>query len=261
MLLSLQVSATPVAGNVASSPVQTPATLQAFTPEQEARIGELTKTYLLVHPELLLEVSQKLQVQQQEREIRALTTAVLAHQDALLNDASTPSYGPADARVALIEFFDYQCSVCVKQAQVLETLMQVNPRVRYVFKEWPIFGSRWPASMTAAETGLQIWQQKGAGAYLTYHNAVFATGHNEGKLVQQDIIQALAKTGNPGSKKSETQDTLARTNALAQNVGFRGTPGLIVMPVSGATADNVTVVPGGASQEMLQAAINKAAGQ
>lgn len=243
------------------APALAPATVLAFTPEQEARIGEVAKAYLLAHPEVLLEVSQKLQAQQHEQQLHAITTAVLAHQDALLNDPSTPSYGPADARVALVEFFDYQCSVCAHQAPIMESLMQANPQVRYVFKEWPIFGERWPASMDAAETGLQIWHQRGAAAYLAYHNAVFATGHNEGKLTQQDIIHASVKAGKLKGKKAEMLDTLAQTDALAQNLGFRGTPGLIVMPVSGATADNVTVVPGGASQETLQAAINKAGGQ
>lgn len=69
------------------------------------------------------------------------------------------------------------------------------------------------------------------------------------------------KAGKPEGKKTEVQGTLSQIDALAQSLGFRGTPGLIVMPISGATADNVTVVPGGASQETLQTAINKAAGQ
>lgn len=254
---------------VTDAPVQTqnvketvaPTTVLAFTPEQEARIGEVAKAYLLDHPEVLVEVSQKLQAQQQEQQLHALTTAVLAHQDALLNDKATPSYGPADARVALVEFFDYQCSVCAQQAPVLEALMQANPQVRYVFKEWPIFGARWPASMAAAETGLQIWKQKGADAYLAYHNAIYATGHDEGKLTPQDIAHASVKAGKLKGKKAEALDTLSQIDALAQNLGFRGTPGLIVMPVSGATVDNVTVVPGGASQATLQTAIDKALGK
>ncbi|MGF6567331.1 hypothetical protein ABIE05_003931 [Kosakonia cowanii] len=32
-----------------------------FTPEQEARIGEIAADYLLAHPEVLVQVSQKLQ--------------------------------------------------------------------------------------------------------------------------------------------------------------------------------------------------------
>lgn len=37
----------------------------SFTPAQEARIGEVAKEYLLEHPQVLVEVSQKLQTQQQ----------------------------------------------------------------------------------------------------------------------------------------------------------------------------------------------------
>lgn len=127
----------------------------ALTSELNAQLTEITKRYLSAHPE------------------------ILTSHYALLNDKATPSVGPADAKVALVEFFDYQCSVCAQQAPVLESLMHANPLVRYVFKEWSIFGTRWPVSMAAAETGLQIWQQKGADAYLAYHNVVFATGHNE----------------------------------------------------------------------------------
>lgn len=86
----------------------------AFTPEQEARIGEIAKDYLLAHPEVLVEVSQKLQAQQQEKQQQAMTAAVVQNQAALLNDKGTPSYGPADAKVTVVEFFDYQCIYCAR---------------------------------------------------------------------------------------------------------------------------------------------------
>ena len=85
----------------------TRATSPLFTPEQEARIGEVAKDYLVAHPEILIEVSQKLQVQQQEKQQQAMTAAVIQHQAALLNDKGTPSYGPKDAKVTVVEFFDY----------------------------------------------------------------------------------------------------------------------------------------------------------
>lgn len=46
-------------------------------------------------------------------------------------------------------------------APELEKVIKANPDVRFVFKEFPIFGQRWPASLSAAKTGLQIWKQKG----------------------------------------------------------------------------------------------------
>lgn len=39
-----------------------------FTPEQEAKIGEIAAEYLVAHPEVLVVVSQKLQEQQEARQ-------------------------------------------------------------------------------------------------------------------------------------------------------------------------------------------------
>ncbi|GAA3898017.1 DsbA family protein [Gibbsiella dentisursi] len=242
-------------------PVELPFPEKGFTSKQEARIGEVAKEYLLAHPEILVEVSQKLQVQQQKQLLMAITQAVLRHQDALLDDKSTPSYGPANAKVAFIEFFDYQCSVCAHQAPVIEALIKANPQVRYVFKEWPIFAQRWPTSLTAANIGLRLWQQKGADAYLAYHNALYATGHDEGKLTNEDIEKVAAKAGKLRGKNYEMLEVLSHTDTLAQNLGLSGTPGMIVMPMNGATVDNVTIILGGADQATLQTAIYKAAGQ
>ena len=232
----------------------------SFTPAQKARIGEVAKEYLLMHPEVLIEVSRRLQIQQQEKQQQAMAALVLEYHDALLNDKATPTYGPKDAKVAVIEFFDYQCSVCARQAPVLKALMKANPQVRYVFKEWPIFAQRWEPSLMAAKTGLQIWLEKGADAYLTYHNALYATGHYEGRLTPSDISRAEMQAGSLKSKNDSMLEVLARTDSLAQSLGLRDTPAMIVMPTKNAVADNVTVLPGGADQASLQEAINKAAG-
>lgn len=265
------IPASAPADNVMSPDAERPATEASaaspsvtelpFTSSQEQRIGEIAKEYLIAHPEVLLEVSEKLQAQQRELQMKSMTAAVLVHQDGLLNDLSSPVYGPADAKVAVIEFFDYQCSSCLRQAAVMTELIKANPQVRYVFKEWPVLGARWPASMDAAERGQLIWQQKGADAYLAYHNAIFAMGRNEGKLTQQDINLASAKAGKLKGKAGDTLGDLAQTDVLAQNLGIHGAHGLIVMPVAGATSDNITVILGVAGADTLQTAIAKAAGQ
>ncbi|WP_277973002.1 DsbA family protein [Pantoea agglomerans] len=231
-----------------------------FTPEQEARIGEVARDYLLAHPEVLVEVSQKLQAQQQEKQQQAMTVAVIQHQAALLNDKGTPSYGPADAKVTVVEFFDYQCIYCARLAPELEKVIKASPHVRFVFKEFPIFGQRWPASLSAAKTGLQVWQQKGADAYLNYHNAIYATGHNEGKLTDADISAAAKAVKFDAKTAPDVQGTLDGINTLAHQLGFSGTPALVVLPSTGASADNVTVIPGYTSAEALQQAISHAAG-
>lgn len=258
VLLSGQVMA---AGTTPSADGQTGG---VFTPEQEARIRQVAADYLLAHPDILIQVSQKLQTQQQDRQIKAMTAAVLANQDALVNDRDNPSYGPADAKVVLVELFDYQCVVCSQEAPELQAVMKARPQVRYVFKSWPIFASRWENSLKAAQKGLKIWKSAGADAWLAYHNGIFATGHYEGALTSEDISSVAAaalKWHKIRGGDVNTKSILDANNKLAQTLALQGTPALIVMPVKGATEKNVTVIPGGAGQETLLKAIDKADGK
>lgn len=142
----------------------------------------------------------------------------------------------------------------------MEQVIKENPQTRFAFKEWPIFGSRWETSLEAAKTGLQIYQQKGAEAYLTYHNGIYSTGHNEGKLTAADIQQQAKKVNFDAGKAADVEPALESTNQLAQEIGLSGTPGVIVMPTTGATEATITVFPGLADKASLDAAIKKAGG-
>jgi len=241
-----------------NSVAQASAPQPVFTPAQEARIGEIAAEYLVSHPEVLVAVSQKLQAQQEARQQLQFAVRVMDNQAALLNDADTPAFGPENAKVAVIEFFDYQCVHCSSMAPELAKVMNTHPDVRYVFKEWPIFADRWENSQAAAERGLSVWKQKGAEAYVTYHNAVYTTGNNEGKLTNEDIDRAAAKAGWHNAGKESFTPALEKNDALARALGLTGTPGIIVMPVTGATPKNITVIPGAVPAEQLEAAIQKA---
>jgi protein-disulfide isomerase len=242
------------------SHAETAKPVSPFTPEQEARIGEVAADYLIAHPEVLVKVSETLQARQEVAAMKALTEGTLAFQAELLHDHRAPSYGPKDAKVVVTLFFDYQCIYCSRLAPVMTKLMEANPQVRFMFREWPIFGDRWPLSRLAAETGLAIWQQRGAEAYLAYHSGLYATGHNEGALTKNDIRVAAdaVKVDSTMATEIDVQDELNITDKLARKIGFTGTPGLVVMPATGATAETVTVIPGMADQAVLQIAINKA---
>lgn len=229
-----------------------------FSPEQEARIGEIAADYLVSHPEILVTVSNKLQEQQEARKQKMFALNVMENQANLLHDPDTPAYGPDNAKVAVIEFFDYQCVFCSRLAPELEKVMKAQPDVRYLFKEWPIFGGRWETSLQAAQQGLTVWQQKGPQAYVTYHNAIYATGHNEGKLTAQDIHGAASRTGLAAPAPGDHTASLEKNSNLAEELGLTGTPGIIVMPVSGATPDTITVFPEAVTADRLQVAIRKA---
>lgn len=232
-----------------------------FNPRQETRIAKIAVNYLVAHPDVLLKVSDALQLQQQEYAKKMVKDAAITFQAELLHDENTPSYGPADATVVMVEFSDYQSSDSRHLAPEIIQIMNANPSVRFIFKEWPISGQHWDVSQVAAETGLKIWQLRGTEAYLYYRNQLFATEHYEGKLTIKDISDAAGSTSYDKTKTREIQDELEITRVLARQLELYDTAGLVVMPAIGATQDNVTVIHGMTDLANLQTAINKAKGK
>ncbi|WP_262216252.1 DsbA family protein [Serratia ficaria] len=182
----------------------------------------------------------------------------LARSEGITDNPGIPVTGPQTAMVMAVVFFDYQCIWCSRLAPELEKVMQANPDVRYHFMEWSAFGSRWPASLLAAKTGLQVWKTQGAQAYLRYHHALFAGGLTEGRLTGAAVEKASGKLQFTPAGIGDINATLTDINDIATATGFTGTPGIIIMPVSGATTENTTVFAGMTEVEPLQKAIDKA---
>jgi protein-disulfide isomerase len=232
-----------------------------FTAAQQARIGEIAADYLVAHPQVLIEVSKKLQAQQAAIKAQLMAQSVLKGHRLLMQLDGVPVKGPQNSKVIVTEFFDYECIACSMMAPVMEQVMTSNPDVRFAFRDWTIFAGRYPESTQASRRGLDIWKQKGAEAYMTYHNGIYRTGHNEGKLTAADIEQVATAAG-VGAENIATRtpsDSLIEgNNTLAELLGLTGTPGIIVMPAANATADNTTVIPGVVSAQVMQQAIDNA---
>ncbi|PPC67099.1 hypothetical protein C1Y42_22415 [Pantoea sp. ICBG 985] len=116
----------------------------------------------------------------------------------------------------------------------------------------------------ASHRGLGIYRKLGEEAYTAYHNGIYRTGHNEGKLTAEDIekVATAVGAGAASGDDSAASDQMIESNdALAEMLGLTGTPGIIIMPAENATAQNTTVIPGVVSEDVLQQAINRAAGR
>ncbi|MEA9392711.1 thioredoxin domain-containing protein [Acerihabitans sp. TG2] len=232
-----------------------------FTPAQQARIGEIASDYLVAHPEVLIEVSKKLQVRQATMTARALTLAALHQHRLLMQLDGVPVKGAADSKVIVTEFFDYECIACSMMAPAMEQVIANNPAVRFAFRDWTIFAGRYPESTQASHRGLDIWRQKGADAYMAYHNGIYRTGHNEGKLTAGDIEKVATETGSGPenvNKRTQSDSLIEGNDTLADLLGLTGTPGIIVMPAENATVENTTVIPGVVTAAVMQQAIDKA---
>ena len=214
---------------------------EAYIASHPDKVGEAGATYLADHPEFLIAASETLHQRQQVAQKQAYAQLALQYRSELLSDSS-PSVGPADAKAAVVMFFDYQCSWCSKMSPVVEELVKSNPDTRFIFKEFPIFSSRWPVSGLAARVGEQVWLKDGGTKYLAWHNALYATGKVEGQLTEQDVYtlashyltQPQMTAVKTAEQSGAVHDALMSNQALAQHMNFSGTPAFVVMPQAAA---------------------------
>jgi protein-disulfide isomerase len=92
-------------------------------------------------------------------ELSDLAKDPVAETRAQLQTKDSPSLGPANASVTLVEFSDFECPVCRNLHDALRGLLPNYPQVRVVFKDYPIEQIH-PWARTAAIAGRCAYQQE-----------------------------------------------------------------------------------------------------
>jgi len=83
---------------------------------------------------------------------------------------TSPSVGPADAPVTLVEFFDYGCPVCVQTKPIVDQVIRENRgKLRVVYKMYPL-KSKHPDSYGCAQAALAARAQ---GKFHEMHDIIF----------------------------------------------------------------------------------------
>ncbi|GGB30981.1 MULTISPECIES: DsbA family protein [Sphingomonas] len=146
---------------------------------------------------------------------------------AVTDDPIAPKRARPGYDVTIVEFFDYNCPYCRRMEPVLNTLLASDPKVRIVYRDWPIFG---PPSREAARAAIASqWQNRHAA----FHEALLTS---PARLDSAGVkaAAARAKVDWPRLERdlkahgAEIDALLARTNTIAEAIGFNGTPALIV---------------------------------
>lgn len=101
----------------------------------------------------------------------------------------SPTLGPADAPVTIVEFSDYECPYCARwHQQVYKRLMQeYEGKIRFVYRDFPltsIHANATPAAIAAHCAGEQ-------GAYFPFHDALFSYQYELGREAYLTYANAL----------------------------------------------------------------------
>lgn len=100
-------------------------------------------------------------------ELSDLSKDPLAENRAQLQTKDSPSLGPANAPVTLVEFSDFECPVCRSLHDALRGLLPNYPQVRVIFKDYPLDQIH-PWARTAAIAGRCAYQQDPAAFWKVY---------------------------------------------------------------------------------------------
>jgi len=149
---------------------------------KRADVEKIIQEYLMENPEILRDALIELDKKQDRAALAAVS-------DALFKDPRDVSIGPKDAKVTVVEFFDYNCGFCKRSSDWVEETMKKYPDdVRVVFKELPILDGRTKTSRIAAKAALAAARQ---GKYKDVHFALM----NERGLTKDRIMAVAEKAG------------------------------------------------------------------
>ena len=141
--------------------------------------------------------------------------------------AALPTVGNNEADYTIIEFFDYRCGYCSKQANDFQKLLNNSDNVKIIYMEWPIFGD---ISDTAAKIALIVWQRY-PNLYFEVHNQFMQLGSKMKKVSLVDILNKVDLNGEEIFQEAVSQksnDIIEANMKLAKSLGLRGTPASIV---------------------------------
>lgn len=139
----------------------------------------------------------------------------------------SPSIGPANAPVTLVEFSDFQCPYCAQAAPELRALAAAYPsQVRLVFKQFPL--EIHSQAQLAAEAAIAAHNQ---GKFWVMHDAMFAHRND----LSRDGLVALARQNGLDVKRfeadldsTEVRETIVRDIQDGDRAGVDGTPAVFV---------------------------------
>ncbi len=211
----------------------------------EDRVRELVRETILANPEILVEAIAILEERAAQDRVTGSADMIAAQREQLEQDPNAPVLANADGDVTIVEFFDYNCPYCRRAAPTIENLVEADPGIRLVYREWPILGE---GSVFAARAALASRQQ---GLYEEFHWAMMDMS---GRAEERSVLTIAAEIGldidqlRADMESPEVAEHIETSMRLADLLGITGTPTFIL---------GENLVPGAVEQEVLQRLVDE----
>ncbi|NKB28187.1 MAG: thioredoxin domain-containing protein [Rhodobacteraceae bacterium] len=214
-----------------------PVHAQSLTTEDVKRLVLET---ILENPEIVMEAVAILQQREQAEQAASAAAALVENEELLFNDPQAEVLGNPDGDVTVVEFFDYNCHFCRESSEAVASLLESDPNVRLVMREFPILSE---GSVEAARVALAARNQDG---YEAFHWALMSM---KGQAQLASVLKLARDNGldvdqlRVDMNAPEIDEHIENSRALAAALGISGTPSFVV---------GNTLVPGAVPLEQLQ---------
>lgn len=206
-------------------PAQTFAADEQIDEAEQKAIEAIIKDYLLTHPAVVGEALENYLAQRDTLREAQAREEMAKNWDALTNEQTAFIAGNPDAKVTVIEFFDYNCGYCrIATPSVLKALEE-NKDVRVIFREFPIRGADSEAVSRAALAA------RSQGKYIELHSQLMQV---EDRMTLDRFDEIAGQLGLDVDLIHETMmddsinDVIAKNFILASKLNVEGTPSFIV---------------------------------
>ncbi|MFT3767229.1 MAG: thioredoxin domain-containing protein [Minicystis sp.] len=147
--------------------------------------------------------------------------------------AESPSRGPANAKVVVQYFGDFQCPFCKRVADTLEQLeKEFAGKIRLVWRNKPLPMHK--DAPLAHEAAMEAFQQRGSAGFFAMYDLIFAAQGQPSGLERPALEAYARQIGLDPVRFGNALDTgahqafIERESQLADNAGISGTPAFVI---------------------------------
>lgn len=187
--------------------------------------GQRVRDYLLANPEVIVEAVERLEARRRAAVETEGQATLKSRAEQVFCDPASPVGGNPEGDVTLVEFFDYNYSYCRQVAGAMDEAQSADPRLRIVYKEFPILGAN---SVAVAKLALAAHRQ---GKYAAFHKALMQA---RGIADEASALRVTEAIGLDVERlKTDMRDAAIRTEIdrnleLARALRIAGTPAFVV---------------------------------
>ncbi|UZD90841.1 DsbA family protein [Cognatishimia activa] len=191
----------------------------------EDRVKALVYEAILENPEIIMEAVRLLEERQLQEQQSAAAAILQSERFKLEQDPNAIVLGNPEGDVTVVEFFDYNCPYCRRAMPEVDSLIERDPNVRLVYREWPILGE---GSVFAARAALAARKQ---GKYEEFHIAMMGM---KGRAEETTVLRIARDVGldvdqlRRDMESPEVEEHIQTSMELSNALGFSGTPSFVI---------------------------------